>query len=253
MANDTKLLVVLYKQLLRLIAAARRFARRQVSLSLRRLRRAWPVGTADSSALRPMKEVFTEIYAGNIWGSKISHSGPGSDLIQTAVIRATLPDLIVELGVGTMLDVPCGDFYWMRHVKTDVDYTGIDVVADLVRANNDKYGGPRRRFLKLDVSRDDLPMADLIFCRDLLVHFSFEDARRTVANLKRSRSKWLLTTTFTGRTENLDIPTGHWRPLNLVLSPFNFPAPHRLVNEACTEGGNEFADKSLGLWHLSDL
>ena len=64
----------------------------------------------------------------------------------------------------------------------------------------------------------------------------------------------LLATTFTGRTENLDIATGgDWRPLNLQIPPFSFPPPLRLVNEGCTEGRNMFTDKSLGFWRLADL
>ena len=42
--------------------------------------------------------------------------------------------------------------------------------------------------------------------------------------------------------------TGDWRPLNLERPPFNLPAPALLLNEGCTEGGDTFADKSLGLW-----
>jgi hypothetical protein len=41
--------------------------------------------------------------------------------------------------------------------------------------------------------------------------------------------------------------------LNLQLPPFNFPAPLRLIEENCTEDGGKYADKSLGLWRLSDL
>jgi hypothetical protein len=59
-----------------------------------------------------------------------------------------------------------------------------------------------------------------------------------------------LTTTFPGCASNEDIVTGDWRPLNLQLAPFNLPAPDLLINEQCTEGGNLFADKSLGLWRL---
>lgn len=62
-----------------------------------------------------------------------------------------------------------------------------------------------------------------------------------------------MTTTFTGPRPNHDIATGGWRTLNLTLAPFNFPPPLRVVNEKCTEGGNAFSDKSLGVWALGDL
>lgn len=224
-----------------------------------------------------MSEVFRKIYATNAWASDDSHSGRGSDLAQTAEIRAALPSLLHELGVQTMLDVPCGDFHWMRMLKLDVDYIGADVVPDLIAANNVRYCNERRRFQVLDIVNDKIPQVDLILCRDLLVHFSFLDAVNAIRNIKRSGSTYLLTTTFTSRTSHDDISTGRWRVLNLELPPFNFPIPLRIINEKCTEQGmdveesklrlwlyrlrphklvknsNGWADKSLGLWRLADL
>jgi len=208
---------------------------------------------AQTSPARPMAEVFNEIYVTNHWGSEVSHSGGGSDLQQTTVIRETLPALLRELGVQSMLDVPCGDFHWMRTLELGVDYTGADVVAALIAENTAAYTNERRRFALLDIANDTLPRVDLVFCRDLLVHFSFADALRALANLKRSGSTWLLTTTFTNRTNNVDITTGEWRPINLQLPPFDFPPPQRMINENCTEFGTDWADKSLGLWRLVDL
>lgn len=207
----------------------------------------------ETTATRPMAEVFGAIYVDNYWGSEDSRSGTGSDLQQTAVIRETLPGLVRELGVQTMLDVPCGDFHWMRTLDLGLDYIGADVVPALIAANTAQYANDRRRFQVIDIANDTLPRVDLVFCRDLLVHFSFADALRAIANLKRSGATYLLTTTFTNRTDNFDIETGQWRAINLQLAPYNFPPPLRMINENCTEFGTDWADKSLGLWRLVDL
>ena len=209
--------------------------------------------TAAVTAAGPMAETFREIYVNNRWGSQDSSSGTGSDLTQTAVIRELLPGLLRELGVHSMLDVPCGDFHWMRMLEFDLDYIGADVVPELIRANTERYANDRRRFQVADLVNEVPPRVDLVFCRDLLVHFSFADALQAIANLKRSGATYLLTTTFTSRTVNADIVTGEWRALNLQLEPFGFPPPQRLINEECTEWGTEWADKSLGLWVLSEL
>ena len=208
---------------------------------------------AESSAARPMAEIFRAIYVDNLWGSEDSRSGTGSDLQQTAMIRETLPTLLRELGAKSMLDVPCGDFHWMRTLDLGIDYIGADVVADLIAENAAQYANDRRRFQVIDIANDALPRVDLVFCRDLLVHFSFADALSAIANLKRSGSTWLLTTTFTNRADNVDIETGQWRAINLQLPPYNFPPPQRMINENCTEFGTDWADKSLGLWWLVDL
>jgi hypothetical protein len=91
---------------------------------------------------------------------------------------------------------------------------------------------------------------DLIFCRDCLVHFSHRLLRKAVNNIKRSQSRYLLTTTFPGRLTNAGIVTGHWQPLNLCAPPFNFPHPIRLLDEGHPA---PYQDKSLGLWRIDDL
>ena len=71
-----------------------------------------------------------------------------------------LPALVKELGVRSLLDAPCGDFNWMRHVDLDgVEYTGGDVVPELVARNRELYGAAGRRFVTLDLTRDPLPPA----------------------------------------------------------------------------------------------
>src|SRR5262249_28756808 len=108
-----------------------------------------------------------------------------------------------------------------------------------------------RRFLCLDMTRADLPAADLILCRDGLVHLSFADARAAIRNFRRSGSRYLLTTTFVGRGRNVDTATGGWRALDLQAPPFRFPPPLTLVDERC--GQTDGRDKGLGLWKLADL
>ena len=94
---------------------------------------------------------------------------------------------------------------------------------------------------------------DLLLCRDALVHFSFADIHRALANLKRSAIPYVLATTFPTTDVNDDITTGDWQPLNLEALPIRFPPPLRLINEGCTEGAGRFSDKSLGLWRVADL
>jgi hypothetical protein len=130
---------------------------------------------------------------------------------------------------------------------------GADLLADLIQPLQSSYGDAKRRFVVLDLSRDLLPKADLLFCRDCLVHLSFADIRRALANVLRTDIPYLLTTTFSACEGNEDIVTGDWRPLNLERAPFHFPAPGVLLNEGCSEAGGIFADKSLGLWRTREL
>lgn len=197
---------------------------------------------------------FDAIFRGRHWGADAPASGAGADRSQTQAIEAALPPLLADLGVRSLLDVPCGDFGWMQHVPMPgIDYTGVDLLPALVAAHQARYGAPGRRFLQRDVLRDALPTADLILCRDLLVHLSFADIARAVSTFRASASTYLLTTTFPDTQRNEDIVTGDWRPINLERPPFSWPPPERLIVEHCTESEGRFADKSLGLWRLDRL
>jgi len=195
--------------------------------------------------------VFEAILRDNTWGDAESRSGMGSNLLYTETLRAELPPLIEEFGFRSMLDIPCGDFFWMRLLTLDLTYVGGDIVPRLVERNQSLFGGERRRFAQLDIVCDRLPKVDLVFCRDCLVHLSYEDAFRALSNIKRSGSTYLLTTTYVDRQSNRDIRTGDWRTLNLRLPPFGLATPLRLIDERAPQEG--FRDKSLGLWMIADL
>jgi hypothetical protein len=199
------------------------------------------------------QEIFTRIFQRNAWKGAHSVSGWGSDPDQTGNIIKELPVLLKELGTSTMLDLPCGDFHWMRVLDLkDIKYIGADVVNELV-CHNRRHESDNTSFVHLDLLADELPSVDLVFCRDCLVHFSFADVGRALSNICRSSSTYLLTTTFPDAPKNIDIVTGGWRVLNLQIEPFNLPPPLRVIVEGCTEAGGRYSDKSLGLWRVEDI
>lgn len=201
-----------------------------------------------------LQQVFTDIFHTGAWGSEESASGIGSTLEQTEVLRSVLPGLLSELEVEVFVDVPCGDWHWLRKVELPVrQYLGLDVVPEVIARDNETYGRPGVDFRVLDLTAEVPPRADLVLCRDLLVHLSDQDIKLALANLKRSGSTWLLATTFTEPRAHVDIPTGSWRPLNLTAEPWNLPEPVRLINEHCTVEGGVWLDKSLALWRLGDV
>ena len=199
-------------------------------------------------------DVFTDIYKTNAWGGKDSASGPGSDAHQTETIALELQLLLRNLKISSILDIPCGDFHWMKNVDLGkIEYIGADIVHEIVQINNKKYANKGINFQQLNLIQDKLPKVDLVFCRDCLVHLSFSDTLMALCNICKSYSKFLLTTTFTDRKENCDIITGQWHPLNLEREPFSLPQPIKLINERCTEGKGAYKDKCLGLWEIAEI
>jgi|KBSSwiS6_1023812.scaffolds.fasta_scaffold09086_1 SAM-dependent methyltransferase len=198
-----------------------------------------------------MEDVFRHAYRHNIWGDPESVSGPGSGLARTKQFREQIPSLLSDLEAPFLLDAGCGDFNWMREVQPIEQYLGIDIVPELIVHCREKYSAGRRTFMHGDITRDALPRADVILCRDCLVHFSFKDIFAAIDNFKKSQSRYLLATTFIAFSENLDVATGEWRRLNMELHPFNFPPPDRLIDEYCPHPDG--ADKRLGLWRLENV
>ena len=207
-----------------------------------------------SSEKRPIDEVFSSIYQRNEWESEESVSGPGSTMQQTAVVRAQLPGLLEELQAKSLLDAPCGDFNWMKELALPLEnYIGADIVPELTERNQKLFGDKTRSFVQLDLTRDALPAADVVLCRDCLVHLSHKMVFAALKNLQQSGSKYLLTTTYPDEKENINIVTGGWRPLNLEAAPFSLPPAHRVIDEQCFDPGGTNSGKSLGLWKLDEL
>jgi hypothetical protein len=175
-----------------------------------------------------------------------SVSGPGSTLNGTQNLRNELPKVLLNFQIHSLVDIPCGDFNWMKEIDlTDVDYQGFDIVTDLILDNRKKYGKKNIRFDQLDLIKNSIPKADLIICRDCLFHYSNKLIFRALENIKRSQSTFILTTTFVNVLKNEDIDSvGLFRPINLQLPPFNFPLPVLTINE---ESGKSLG-KVMGLW-----
>jgi hypothetical protein len=205
-----------------------------------------------------LKKKFTGVFLENAFGGDTSLSGRGSDLDQTQKIQQELPQLFSQFSITSLIDLPCGDQNWISNLNlSGIDYLGIDIVAELIAKNNEKFSTEKRKFTELDITREVPPRADLVLCRDLLVHLNTKDITKALRNIKRSSSTYLLTTSFTKNREYKNLPIYTrivgWRPINFQTSPFGFPTPLAIINEGCTEGGGAFADKCLVLWKISDL
>jgi hypothetical protein len=203
----------------------------------------------------PPREIFETIYRTNYWGSEVSRSGTGSTLTRTNRLREAIRELIKAHGISTILDAACGDFTWMREMNFEsmnVRYTGLDIVPPLIDDNNAKYGNSVVRFQCLNLISDNLPAADLVICRDCLVHLSEEHVLAALRNIANSGSRYLLTTSFRHTTRNKSIQTGDWRALNLMLPPFSVGTPLVEIVEEDAEDG--FGDsKTLILLDLARL
>ena len=198
-----------------------------------------------------MEETFTRIWREELWIPPRGHaprSGCGSSLHYTANLRRELPRLLDEFAIASCCDVPCGDFTWMQRVgfRKGFTYIGADIVAPLIQQLRTEH--PQHTFLHLDMTTDPLPAADLLLCRDCLIHLSFFDIARVFANSLHSPIRFILTTSY-ATALNADIITGDFRPIDLRAEPFSFSQPLAAI-EDWIEG---FPPRSLLLWEIKAI
>jgi len=203
-----------------------------------------------AARLRPRGHVFESAYATGAWGSAETGSGVGSEVAETPDVRRYLSDILQRLQIRTFLDAPCGDWNWMRLVDLGgVEYVGADIVPEVIESNHARFAGPGIRFIVADLTRDPLPRADLILCKDCWVHLSFQDIAAVLENFRRSGATWLLVNSCSHPVDNVNKFTGlGWRHLDLQRRPFNFPPPLESRPDDKSR-----PSETVALWRLADL
>ena len=183
------------------------------------------------------KKRFELIYRSGYWKPFFGGflSGPGSNFDATENIRSELPALLSEFNIRSMLDLPCGDLYWMSQIDLqDIKYIGGDIVPDIIKENQSKFDSNKREFVELNIIEDQLPTVDLVFVRDCLVHLEAQQIIDSIKNIVDSGSVYFASTTYPTITENQK-PTNkdRWRQLNLTLPPFSLPEPIKYLDDSC--------------------
>ena len=182
----------------------------------------------------PTKAAMSQVYKKNLWGGKNYdfYSGEGSHNPQIInpyinVLTAFLTSFTSPL---TVCDLGCGDFNVGKElVKHTQKYIAVDIVAELIVRNKDKFKEENLEFHYLDIAKDELPFADCALLRQVLQHLSNEEVQSIVSKL--SNFKYLILTEHLpdGAFEpNKDIISGQGTRLkkqsgiNLLAPPFNF-------------------------------
>ena len=76
-----------------------------------------------------------------------------------------------------------------------------------------------------------------MICRDCLIHLSFKSIELFFENFRKSKINYLLLTTYklkdrNKEIDNLDIPDGEYRELDLTRPPFLLPKPlHEILDK----------------------
>lgn len=129
----------------------------------------------------PLEEVFKLIYNEKIWTPENQkknfkyYSGLGSH--KSEFVEEYLSKVIFFIKSletkPTILELGCGDFnVSSKLVEFSSNYIACDIFEDLIEINKKKFVNSKLRFLKLDMTKDELPEADICIVRCVLQHLS---------------------------------------------------------------------------------
>ena len=181
---------------------------------------------------------FQKVFQKRKWGSNNPPSGLGSTLHfaqeEIAILHSVINDLKLVLNKDriSMLDIPCGDMTWMQRfldTRDDVDYTGMEIVPELINQHKATFANKPWRFIHQDIAASPLEKAyDLIHTRHMLQHLTGREVFTTLRHFSSSGSGLLLATTFATYPliHELELNRGgRYRTLNLELPPFSLTRP----------------------------
>ncbi len=182
----------------------------------------------------PTKEAMEQVYAMKLWGDNKSdfYSGVGShhpdivnpyiDVLISFLNSFKSPLLVCDLG--------CGDFnVGNKLVKHTKKYVAVDIVADLITYNKEKFKEDNLEFYCLDIAVDDLPFGECALLRQVLQHLSNAEIHRIVSKL--TDYKYVIVTEHLPEGDfipNKEIISGQGTRLkkrsglNLLAPPFSF-------------------------------
>lgn len=181
-----------------------------------------------------MGEAFTLAYESGQWHHG---SGSGSSPANTRAYRQFLAAYLYYNRIRSVLDIGCGDWQFSRLIDwTGIRYLGVDVVPEIVFRNQVRFARwPSLLFGAGDVLNGyGMPDMDLVLCKDLLQHWP-DDAIHELGGRLAGRRALLTYDLATGPHE--DTVPGGYRPLDLTVPPFSWPAAERLRYESVSHEG----------------
>lgn len=188
-----------------------------------------------------VEQSFTKIYDEKRWGNSKEtkfFSGRGS---HDENIVAPYVKVMVKLIQGrnqTLLDLGCGDFnVGSKLAPFSKDYIAADIVEKLIIYNSKKFAHLlNTKFIKLSISEDLWPSADVVILRQVLQHLSNQEIIKIIPNFYNYKhviiTEAIPITEFEANKENFtgpDIRLSINSGIVLDLPPFNLKYLNKII------------------------
>jgi len=187
-------------------------------------------------------EAFTQTYSNKLWGGIEGNeffSGFGSlDRFAKPYVE-WLTGFIAERGIKNIVDLGCGDFQIGQKIcsANSVNFTGVDIVPDLIKFNQSQYANATISFACADIIKDELPDGDICLIRQVLQHLSNSQISRVLANCTKFPYLVVTEDIYCGvrMRPNVDIMHGPDNRLHKRSGVFLDKAPFCLETESVLE------------------
>lgn len=158
-------------------------------------------------------------------------SGPGSTIAACATIIERMPFWLELHSIKSIVDLGCGDFNWMSRIDLgDIEYDGYDIVSDVIRTALN-HTASNIAFHHADILEMKIPKADLVICKDVLIHLPNDEALKLLQAIQSSGSRLLATTTCPAWDNRFraGMNAGEFSPINLEGEPFFWSPPEDAI------------------------
>ena len=179
-------------------------------------------------------DVFDKIYEHSYWGKG---SGGGSSPEATQPYKVFLEDFIRQHEIKSVVDLGCGDWQFSQFLDFGgATYIGIDASKRVIANNQQAFSRSGVSFVNLPSDCNDIPSADLLVCKDVLMHLSTQEVQDIVSILPNFKYA-LITNDIPCLSAfgeiilalrrpfwpvvNREIKTGDYRTLDPTQRPFN--------------------------------
>jgi hypothetical protein len=141
------------------------------------------------------KEIFARIYSNMEWGNKETLSGEGTrPEAAEPYVNYLIDFLKSNAEIQKIVDVGCGDWkMWPNNFFSKYKYLGVDIVEKVVQENTAKFAAQDINFIAKDFLESSLPNADLLLCKDVLIHLSDSDIEKALVIFKKFRFQIIVT------------------------------------------------------------
>ena len=168
-----------------------------------------------------------------------------------------LATIIQQYNIKNIVDCGCGSFNYLIPLvdflhKNINSYIGIDIVDHIID-DNKKYSNNKFNFIIDDIcSTDKIQNADLVICKEVLMHISTKLINDFFRNLKNRNVKYVLISSFRNEKSPPRVDgvsgLGVLFKINLFTNPYNFGGPLEVITES-----DKSDDAKLYMWRVSEL